>query len=302
MLRWLLPLLSGIVISRGVPWGLPAAPAAVVRPAAEVPTLRADAPTLARQPAAAVAVVDPATGSWLYRQASDRALPLASLTKLMTVLVVLEARPSWPAVVQVQPADLRVGGRQWLQAGDRVTVEDLFQLTLLASSNEAAVALARSTGLTAPAFVAAMNRRAGALGLRSLQFADPAGLEPANVGSAQDVAQLTYLALQEERIRQALIRPSYRFTLRGSSEQREASATNSWLLTGNLSQLPMALVGAKTGYLDEAGYNFAGVVEHAGRRISVVLLGVPSEEERWQAVQAITRWVFSSYEWPPRGG
>ena len=304
MLRWLLLVfLVGVTPTPGVPWRLPVPPPSAVRPvAAATPTVRAGAVPVPAPQATAVAVLDTTTGAFLYRQAARRPLPLASITKLMTALAVIDTSPDWQAVVNIQAADQRLGGRQWLQPGEKVAVEDLLELMLVASANEAAVALARSTGLSPSAFVAAMNRHAQASGLSSLRFADPAGLEAANVGNAEDVARLITLALQHERIRQALIRTSYRFTIRGTGEQREAPATNQELLLPGGAGVAVAVVGGKTGYLEEVGYNFAGVVEQSGRLVSVAVLGAATEDGRWQSVRAVVRWIYASYEWPHRGG
>lgn len=254
---------------------------------------------LPKMDAKAIAVIDGTTGALLFAQAADTAVPLASITKLMTALVVVEANPDWQRLVTLQESDQRVGGQVALIAGEQVSVADLFTAMLVASSNEAAVAMSRASGLSHQAFVAAMNRKARDLGLFSLHFVDVAGLEAGNVGSARDVARLGHLALQSSAIAAAVKRTSAPVTVRNTGEVRQVQATNQLLQLASRTG-GMQLWGGKTGYLDEVGYNIVAVFADAGNVASVALMGVPTSEMRFQQSLELGRWIFTNYDWPSR--
>ena len=117
-------------------------------------------------------VADWDTGNVLYEKNPDQPLPVASITKLMTALVTLDAKPNWDAVVQVLPTDEPPGGVPYLIPGEHVTVRDLFNLSLVASSNGATEALSRSVGMTPDEFVTKMNEKALALGMTKHPWLD----------------------------------------------------------------------------------------------------------------------------------
>ena len=283
-----------------MPRAAPLAPPPPHRPVVVAP-VRSDTTTIAQAiDAKGVAVYDVRSGTVLYDQAGTAAYPLASITKLMTALVTLDTKPDWQTLITIQEADQRLGGRVVLHTGERVAAKDLFRLMLVASSNEAAVALARSSGLTYPAFVAAMNAKANALGLSTLHFVDVAGLEAGNVGSAADIAKLASIALGNSVILEAVKLSSYTVAIRNTSEQRTVEATN-LLLRGTTDTDPRVL-GGKTGFLDEVGYNYVAVFEHSGNRVSLAVLGAPSDELRWKESTRLAQWVFSHFRWPALGG
>jgi len=302
MARWLGQILVSLfALSFPVSLSLPQPPAVAVRPAVSAPArlLLTDAtPAVA---AAGVAAVDAQSGAVLFAQGSDRLHPLASITKLMTALVVSEGDPDWQSLVTIRETDQRNGGRVLLVPGEQVSLEDLFQAMLVASSNESAVALARSTGLTPQAFVAVMNRKASASGLDSLRFVDVAGLEPDNVGNARDVARLGLLALGNPMVASAVTRQSYTVTIRNTGRPRQAVSTNQ-LLRLMSSAAELKLRGGKTGYLDEVGYNLVVVFEEEGNQVGVALLGARSAEVRWQESLQLAHWIYSHYRWPALGG
>ena len=277
------------------------APPVTVRPAVAPPAALAPQPAPPALAAWGVAVVDVASGSTLYQRAGGVPHPLASVTKLMTALVVADRSPDWGGLVTVRETDGRGGGRVALKPGEQVSLRDLFEVMLVASSNEAAVALVRATGLTPQAFTAAMNRKAQALGLPSVRFVDPAGLEPDNIGSADDVARLARFAWQQPQIAAALRQASLRLETRNTGEVRTVASTNVLLARDGSDSRPVP-VGGKTGYLDESGYNLVMVFSQAGHDISVAVLGAPSAEVRWEESSRLARWAFASFRWPALGG
>ncbi|MDD5110801.1 MAG: serine hydrolase [Patescibacteria group bacterium] len=302
MAQWIGQLLIVLAIrSFPAPPALSAAAAPMMHPVSALPARTSTAtlePTVA---ADAVSVIDVKSGAALYAQSAAKPQPLASITKLMTALVVADRNPDWQALVVMQPSDQRTGGRTLLIPGDTVSVDDLFHLMLIASSNESAIALARSTGLTPQAFVAAMNRKAKDLGLASLHFADPAGLEPGNTGTAQDVARLGQRALKKPVIAAAVSQATATVVVRNTGERRVAETTNVLLKTTSADARPR-MVGGKTGYLDEAGYNFVVVFEQQGNQVSVAMLGAHSADARWHDSVRLAEWIYSNYRWPELGG
>ena len=221
----------------------------------------------------------------LARHAHDR-LPIASLTKLMTVLVVLD-RTKPDAVVSVDPDAAGVTGSTIrLRAGERLRVRDLLAGALIQSANDSAVALAEYAGGgdSAP-FVALMNQRAQALGLRDTRFARPDGLDtPGHYSSAWDV---TRLALE------AMKRPIVRRLVRQESATISGGRT---LHTWNdlLGEFP-GVFGVKTGHTSSAGWSEVAAVRGNGVTLYVTVLGSPSRGTRNADLEELIAWGLSRY-------
>jgi serine-type D-Ala-D-Ala carboxypeptidase (penicillin-binding protein 5/6) len=221
-----------------------------------------------RRPPRAGLVFDLDSGEVLWRRAALQVLPMASLTKIMTALIVTErTRPREP--VRITRAALRYTGSGVgvLPKGRRVRLETLLNGLLIVSGNDAAIALAVHVSGSERRFVRLMNRRARALGLRCTRFASSHGLEPGNRSCAADLAALTRLAMDRRRIARIARRRqvAFRFPIKGGK----------LYLTGHnpLQRIGYpGTLGLKTGYTDEAGRCFVGVARRRGRRLGVVLL------------------------------
>jgi D-alanyl-D-alanine carboxypeptidase len=250
--------------------------------------------------ARAAAVVDWETGTTLFEKNADAPMPIASITKLMTALVVLSTVPDWDKDVLVLGSDHRPGGIPYVAPGERIAVRDLFNLSLIASANNATVALARSTGLTPEEFVARMNVMASAIGMRNARFADPTGLDPGNVASARDVAALIKKSLSSPEIRDALRMPTYAFTAR--TGRYHAVRSTDYLLWSFLNRPPYAFLGGKTGFIDEAGYCFGAAAQNGDGKAVAVVLGAPTKGDRFREVKGLLYWAFDAYEWPKGSG
>ena len=218
---------------------------------------------------------------------SGQVLPIASLTKLMTALVVLDTVPNWDKKIMVTLDDLRypkqfVGDDATseidLQAGDTLSLRDLWGAMLLASSNQAAGILSKNVGLTPEQFVKKMNEKARALGLKKTRFTDPSGLDLGNVSTAKEMAKLAQAAFQQALISQATLKP---FTI----TVREFSGTTRDLpvVNRNYSLTKFGADAAKTGFLIEAQRT---VVLKKGRDI-VVVLHARSMKERNGIIQRL---------------
>lgn len=261
---------------------LPAArpPAAEAAPPAAPPALSPAAVALGspdafrlrfRTPPRAAVVFDMDSGRVLWRRHPRARLPIASLTKIMTALLVVERTTSRDRV-KITRAALAYRGQAvgLLPPGRRVPIEALLHGMLLTSGNDAAIALADHVGGSERRFVRMMNLRARRLGLRCTKFVSSHGLEPGNRSCAADVAALTRLAMDERRIARVVRKPqaALRFPIRGG--RLFLNSTNP-LVRG---RYPGA-VGLKTGYTDAAGRCLAGVARRGSRRLAVVLLHSP---------------------------
>ena len=222
-----------------------------------------------RRPPRAGLVFDVRTGEVLWRRKPLKRVPMASLTKLMTALLVVErTRPNEP--VRITRAALHYTGQGigLLPRGKRVRLETLLNGLLIVSGNDAAIALAVHVSGSERRFVRQMNRRARAWGLECTHFASSHGLEDGNRSCARDLAVLTRLAMAKRRIRRIVRRGqvAFRFPIKGGK----------LYLTGHNPLLRVGYpgtIGLKTGYTSAAGRCFVGVVRRRRRTLGVVLLG-----------------------------
>lgn len=247
--------------------------------------------------AKAAIAVDWGTGTILYAKNAHEPLPIASMTKLVTALVVLGQGMDPDAEVDILGGDMRPGGVQYVIPGERIRVKDLLNVSLVASSNDATIALARSTGLPPEAFVERMNALASDIGMTQSRFVEPTGLDSGNVATAQDVAALVRHALDRQEIRDAVLRKQYAFTAASGLDHVVGSTDE--LLGSFLDKPPYRFLGGKTGYLREAGYCFGAAAEDAdGHRVVSVVLGAETKADRFTEVKNLLFWVFDAYEWP----
>jgi D-alanyl-D-alanine carboxypeptidase (penicillin-binding protein 5/6) len=222
-----------------------------------------------RRPPRAGLVFDVRTGEVLWRRRPLLRTPMASLTKIMTALLVVErTRPNDP--VRITRAALRYSGQAvgLLPRGRRVRLETLLNGMLIVSGNDAAIALAVHVSGSERRFVREMNRRARAWGLDCTHFASSHGLENGNRSCARDVAVLTRLAMSKPRIRRIVRRRqvAFHFPIKGGK----------LFLTGHNPLMRLGYrgaIGLKTGYTSAAGRCFVGVARRSGRTVGVVLLG-----------------------------
>ncbi len=247
------------------------------------------APVLAAPPhvtGRAFVVENGATGEVLAARNAAARVPIASITKLMTVLLTLErTKPS--DVVTVSPGAAAVGESTIeLRAGERLTVRDLLEGALIQSANDAADALADYVGHGSESrFVALMNQRARQLGLRETHYVRPDGLDaPGHVSSAHDVTLLARMLMHHRIVRQIV-------------RQRSAAiAGGRTLHTWNdlLSSYP-GLFGVKTGHTAEAGWNEVAAARRGPLTIYATLLGSPDRSERNVDLVKLLDWGFSRY-------
>jgi D-alanyl-D-alanine carboxypeptidase (penicillin-binding protein 5/6) len=221
-----------------------------------------------RRPPRAGLVFDLDSGDALWRRRPLRVLPMASLTKIMTALLVVErTKPDERVRITKAALDYTGSGIGLLPKGKRVRLETLMNGLLLVSGNDAAIALAVHVSGSERRFVRLMNRRARQWGLGCTRFASSHGLERGNRSCARDLAVMTRMAMSRPRIRRIARRRqvAFRFPIKGGK----------LYLTGHNPLMRLGYRGAmglKTGYTSEAGRCFVGVARRGGRRMGVVLL------------------------------
>jgi D-alanyl-D-alanine carboxypeptidase len=241
-------------------------------------------------------VMDEETGVVLFKKDVEEKLSIASLTKLMTALVFLDGNPDWDKKIELLKEDEEEGGIFYARAGEEVQVKDLFNMMLVGSVNNAATALARSTGMSREDFVEKMNEKAQELRLKNTFFTDPSGLGPTNVSTAHDVAILISRALENDKIRETVVKKRYVFSPQNIKKTYYVKNTDE-LLWGFLNENPYQIIGGKTGYLDEAKYCLAIEVENNNHKIIVVVLGSNEIEDRFQEAKGLVVWTFENYKW-----
>jgi len=233
-------------------------------------------------------VQDAVSGEVLYERAADSRRPIASTTKLMTALLVLERSRLSDVVPAARYRALAVESKLGLRPGERMTVADLLRGLLIASANDAAVTLAQHVSRTPAAFVGEMNRRAAALGLRDTRFANPVGLDaPGNYSTARDLVKLT-LALRAF--------PFFRRVVDTRSTTLESGARPRTIVNRNqLVREVDEVDGVKTGRTQGAGYVLVGSATRRRIRLISVVLGTPSEAARNVDSLKLLRFGFSKY-------
>jgi D-alanyl-D-alanine endopeptidase (penicillin-binding protein 7) len=243
-----------------------------------------------------VLVIDDETHDVLLARNSKTVWPIASITKLMNAMVVLDRKVSFDKVMRIESSDVVGGVRLRVPDRSRLTVRDLFYATLVSSANDAAMTLSRSTGMSQDEFVRAMNAKAAAIGLKNTQFADPTGLELGNVSTARDVAKLLTYALDNYYwIRAATTTDEYSFTT-VDGYKHEIDTTNKLLADENNG---LYVLGGKTGYLIESQWNLVfRVKDSRGKPVTAVILGADYKSWVFAEADRAVRWVWDNYDWP----
>lgn len=245
--------------------------------------------------ASSALVIDEATGKVLYSKNSDQRHSIASITKLFTALVFLDFNPGWDKVYQLKKQDRREGGKVYVWTGEKISVKDLFHLSLVASGNTETLALVNSTGLGEELFVKKMNEKAQQLGLKSTVFEDPIGLDEGNISTAEEIARFAKLALSKPEISKAVTMSKWKFsTVAG----RKAVVSSTDELLGDRLQCNAKVVGGKTGYNNRAGYCFVGKFNNPDENTVIsVVLGETSKQTRFSETEKLIGWAYDNYQW-----
>lgn len=244
-------------------------------------------------PCAAAILVDEDSGTVLYEKNADARRPIASITKVMTLLLTFEAleagKISLDDFVPVSEHAYHMGGSQiWLEPGEEMTLNDMLKAICISSANDAAVAVAEYVGGSEPAFAEMMNARAAELGMTNTHFVNACGLdEPEHLSTARDVAAMS----REMLLRHTEVRDYcsiWMDTLRGGATQL--------VNTNKLLKSYSGITGLKTGTTGKAGVCISASAERDGLRLIAVVLGAASGKERFQAASTLLDYGFSHFE------
>lgn len=236
----------------------------------------------------AVLVQDQATGAVLFEKNSNAVLPIASISKLMTAMVVLDAQPDLKEMLTIgdQDVDTLKWTRSRLKVGTQLTREEMLRLALMSSENRAASSLSRHYPGGRSAFVAAMNAKTKALGLNDTRFEDPTGLTAANVSSPHDLAKMVDAAHQYPLIREFTTTAEDQVTIAGRPQQFRNTNT---LVRNSNSSWDIGL--SKTGYISEAGKCLVMQAWINSKPVIIVLLDSLGKMTRIGDANRIKRWV-----------
>jgi D-alanyl-D-alanine endopeptidase (penicillin-binding protein 7) len=234
--------------------------------------------------AEAAIIYDSATGRVLWELNSQNQRSIASITKVMTAAVFMEDSPNLSDTVVVDRSDVRAASTTYLRAGYEVTKGDLLHLTLIASDNAAARALARVSKYGSDAFIDRMNEKAKELGLTSTSYSDPSGLLSANVSSAYDMARLITYVSGDDRIAGVMRKQNY--TVNAGRRVINIHSTNQLVMKGDVD-----VQAGKTGFIRSAGYCLATLLRlPQGPEVAVVVLGAKSNAGRFWETRHLLNW------------
>lgn len=231
-------------------------------------------------------VLDQANSKVLFEKNSNVALPIASITKLMTALVVLEAKQDMDEILEVTNDDVdhEKNSSSRLRVGSRLSRANMLHIALMSSENRAASALGRNYPGGLPACIAAMNAKAKAIGMTETHYVEPTGLSSHNVASAQDLAKLVIVAHEQPLLRQYSTDTKYVVDTGG----RALQYANSNHLVAN----PGWEIGLqKTGYITEAGRCLVMQAKIEGRSIVMVFLDSKGKQSRLADAGRIRKWL-----------
>jgi len=305
--------LGGLSLVVAAAWALPAEAASVKQPRAvkaASPAFKAGVKRPLRQRAAPAApsmgqkiglhdaddplelrssvalVLDQDTNEVLFAKNPEAVLPIASITKLMTAIVIAEAQLPLDETLTIsaEDVDTEKGSRSKLRVGTALTREEMLHLALMASENRAAHALGRHYPGGLPAFVDAMNRKADALGMTNTHYVEPTGLSSRNQSNASDLALLVREADKHELIRRLSTTPDAAMAVGHRAVQFRN--TNGLVRNG---QWDIGL--QKTGYIAEAGRCLVMQAQLAGRKLILVLLDSAGKYSRIGDAERIRRWL-----------
>ncbi len=255
----------------------------------------ANAPVLKIDSYAAV-LLEPNSGEILFQQNSDRKLPPASVTKLMVMLLTLEALEKGEIkltdTISASPEACKMGGSQiWLEPGEEMTVAELLKAVCIVSANDASYALAEHIAGSEDEFVALMNKRARELGLKNTNYVNTTGLEPSsggegNVTSAADMAILAREVVKHPQVLKWT--GVWIDSLRGG----KSFLRN----TNNLVRFYSGCDGLKTGFTNQAGFCLVATAKRDGVRMIAIVMKAPNSKIRSQDISKLFNYGFSKYK------
>ena len=250
-------------------------------------------PTLAPHDCKSAVLMEAETGRILYEQNADEALPPASVTKVMTLLLVMEALEkgniSLEQMLTASDNAASMGGSQiFLEVGEQMSVEDLLKSVIISSANDAAVVLAEAIAGSEESFVAMMNSRAAELGMKNTHFENTNGLDDTvtnHVTSARDIAIMSRELIAHEKILK------YSSIWMDTVRNGEFGLTN----TNRLVRFYKGATGLKTGSTSKAKFCISATAKRDGMHLIAVIMGAPTRDIRNAEAAKLLDWGFANY-------
>lgn len=246
-------------------------------------------------PAPSAILMDAATGTVLYEKNADEKLPPASVTKIMTLLLVMEAldsgRIGWDDMVTASEAAAAKGGSQvYLEVGEQMSMDEMLKSVVVSSANDCATALAEHVAGSEAAFVEKMNARAAELGMENTHFVNCTGLDDGENASehlttARDIAIMSRELLTHEEIKK------YTTIWMDTVRNGQFGLSN----TNKLVRFYEGTTGLKTGYTSTAGHCLSASAERDGMELIAVVLHCESSTDRFRSAKALLDYGFASY-------
>lgn len=243
----------------------------------------------------AALVMDQDTREVLFSKNDRAVLPIASLTKLMTGMLISEAKLPMEELIAITPEDIDTekGSRSRLTVGTTLTRGELLHLALMSSENRAAHALGRTYPGGMATFVSVMNAKARMLGMKDTRYVEPTGLSSQNQSSAQDLALLVSAASADPTLRQLSTSPEHQVEV--------GNRTLQFNTTNRLVRNPEWEIGLqKTGYISEAGQCLVMQARVAGRKLIMVFLDSAGKFSRIGDAERVRRWLEATHLMTPQ--
>ena len=240
-------------------------------------------------------LIEASTGEILFEKNADEKLHPASMTKMMSMLLIIEAIEDgvlkWDQVIQVSENASSMGGSQiLLETGEKMSVLDLFKGVAIASGNDAVVALAEAVAGSESNFVSMMNKRAKELGLTNTNFKNPHGLDDDNhYSTSRDMSIIAKELVKHNEV--------LKYTKVYEDYLRENTDRKIWLVnTNRLVRFYDGVDGLKTGYTEDAGYCMTATAQKDGMRVIAVIMGEETSKIRNQEVSEMLDYAFAQYK------
>jgi serine-type D-Ala-D-Ala carboxypeptidase (penicillin-binding protein 5/6) len=235
-------------------------------------------------------IVDFDSGAVLFEHNSDKRLQMASITKLMTVIIALEQGDFNDVVSVSKKAALTQGSKIWLLQGEQISLLNLIEAALIHSGNDAAVAIAEHLGGDVDTFVDMMNKKAKELDLYGTHYENPIGFDSIkNHSTVRDLSLLARYAFRKEFVRKTAHISSK------TIESIDGKITHELTSTNKLLDSSWNVLGLKTGHTEAAGLCFISIIENEkGNKIITVVLDSPA---RFEETKKLASWAFRSYTW-----
>jgi len=238
----------------------------------------------------AAIALDNDTREVLYCYNADEIRPIASISKLLTAMVVLDNYMP-DSVMTITRADARRSSRSIFRVGDRVTVRDLLHSALLQSDNRAARVLARAVAGSIEEFAEMMNKKARKIGLENTIMYEPSGLDERNQSTAAECAKLINIAMQYPEIARITSLKKYEFKLVNRKRNKRLINTNKMVFS------KYKVLAGKTGYIIESDYCLATVLQNGqNEEVTVVVLGSPGPRTRFREARRLANYAFGKIQ------